>query len=406
MGKNNIIAGLEIARSKLRMVTNELREGEFVFLDASEVDCSDGIRNGTIINLDGIIEAIVKLVEIVAQKTNKKISSAFVNISGLNIKQEVVNSVITLPQRGCEITKRHISDLIESCKIISIPLDRNLQYLLPLEYIIDGQDGIREPAGLCGSRLESKVLIITSPFNQAQNITKALNCAGLEVDGVVLSILANASSLLSEEEKQCGVSLIDFKTDFTEMAVFKDGSLQFFETLPKGYGQVTDEIAARLGVPFELAEEFKIRYGFLDNSGQDERNRDTIPLDWMGMKQSISRGDLNGIISEQGGALFESVLGRLKNLKNVNNILKKGAVITGGPVYMEGLLEWVAQKLGFSVRIGGMEQTAGSIGGNYSVASGLVRFGIGEQQKNRPGGNKGFLRKVYQKADELLTEYF
>lgn len=395
-----------MGRTKFRMVVGEANAGGFNFLNASETDCLDGIKNGTIINLDSVTESLIKLIEDINQKINRKINSAFVSISGLNLKQEVVDSVITLPQRGCEISKKNIDDLIESCKIVSVPLDRYLLCLLPLGYIIDGQDGIKEPAGLYGNRLEAKVSIITAPFNQVQNIMKAVNSAGLEIEEIVLNSLANVYSLLTLEEKKEGVLLIDFKTDLTELAIFKEGSIVFFEMIARGQEDITNEIAARFKIPAEIAEELKIRYAFLDSTQQDVRNQEAIPLEWMGAKQQFLRGDLNRIVSDQIGIILDLILDKLKDLDNFNNVIKKGAVVNGGPVSMDGFLEGVSQKFGFMVSPGILRQGIAPLGNSYITSSGLARFGFEKKLNMKVKGNAGFLKKVYRRADELLTEYF
>jgi len=406
MGRVNIITGLDIGHDKLRMSAGELKDNGFNFLGASETDCSNGVKNGFIINMDSVSEAIIKLLEDISAKTNARINSVFVNISGTQIRQEVANSVITLPQRGYEITKRNIDDLIESCKIVSIPLDRHLLYLLPLEYVIDGQDGIKEPIGLCGSRLEAKVLIITAPFNQIQNIIKAVNSASLEVEEVVLSPLANGNSIVSREAKKEGVLLIDFRTDLTEVAIFKNGDLVSFETIAKGQEDITDEIAARFNISLESAEELKMKYGFLDISWQDSRNKEMIPLEWMGIRQDIVRGDLNRVISERLELIFDSVMKKIKGVKNIKTIIKKGAVLTGACVSMEGFLEAAAQKFGIPVTAGVLENKENPQGNSYITSLGLMKVGLEKIKTEKIRHRTGIFKTVYQKARALLTEYF
>ncbi len=406
MRKTSIVAGLEIARTKIRMVAGEVSDSEFNLLCASEINCLDGIKNGTMINLDKVTEAIVALLEDVHTKTDRKISSVFVNIGGISIKQEIVNSVIALPQRGCEITKRNIDSLVESCRIVSVPLDRHLIYIVPVEYIVDGQDEIRDPIGLCGARLEAKILIITAPFNHVQNLTKAVNYSGLEIEEIVLTPLANALSVLTEEERKKGALLIDFKTDMTELAVITNGSLAFFESLPIGQESVTNEISSRLKMPYEFAQELKIKYGFLEGTQQDSRNNETIPLEWMGAKQNILRRDLNKIIYDQSESIFTAVSEKLKEIKNFSNIIKKGAVITGGAAYMEGFLENAIQRFGFAARLGIIQRRAERLGNEYAAPAGLAFLAFNKRLTNRMKTEANFFKKMYQKADALLTEYF
>ncbi|MDD5449848.1 MAG: cell division protein FtsA [Candidatus Omnitrophica bacterium] len=403
--KTNTVAGLELGRTKFRITAGEVRDGGFSFLNCAETG-SQGIKNGQVINLDSATEALIKLVDDINQKTGKKINSTFVNISGQSLKQETAASVITLSQRGAEISKKNIADIIESCKIVSVPLDRYILSLFPLEYSIDGQDGIKDPTGLYGNRLEAKISIISAPFNQVQNIIKVVNSAGIEVEGVILTAIANVYSLLTEEEKKEGVLLIDFKTDLTEAAVFKKGAIHFFEVIPGGQGDITAEIAERFRVPFEVAEELKSKYAFIDNTGGDIRSQDTIPLEWMGTRQQLIRGELSRIVSERTGRIFSLISERLKSLDNFSNIIKKGAVISGGCVSMEGFAEAASQKLGFMARPGILRQDVAPLGNSYSAPSGLARFAAERRLDTRIKGNAGFLKKVYQRADELLTDYF
>ena len=407
MSRKNIVAGLEIGRNRVSMVAGEARNGGFDFLAASKMRCIDGIKNGGIVNLDSATETIVKLLDEINQKIGKPVNGVFVNISGLNIRDEIASSVVTLPQRGCEITQRHIEDLIESCKIVSVPIDRYLLYFLPLEYNIDGQGGIKDPIGLYGTRLEAKIMVETVPFNQVQNIIKAVNFAGLEVEEVVLTALANAHSALSEEEKRQGVLLIDLKTDFTEISVFKEGSLLFFKTIPKGQESITNKVADKLGLPFELAEDLKIRYAFLDNTKNDPRNQDIIPIEWMGKRQNIVRGELNKIISEEMELIFTSILEQVKDSREFNNIVRGGGIILGGATYMEGILEWATQKLNFKIRQGVLRQeVAHHLEYDYVTSLGLLKFGLAKRQKAGIKQEAKFLKRIFQKTGEVLSDYF
>lgn len=411
MKKRDIVVGLEIGRNRVNMTAvdiyeNEERNGDVNLLFASKTSCADGVRNGSVINLDSVTEAISKLLEESKQKTQKTFSSAYVNISGINIQQEVINSVITLPQRGCEINEKHIKDLMDSCKIISIPMDSYLLYLLPLEYIIDGQSGIKDPLGLCGTRLEARIMIITAPFNQIQNIIKAVNFAGLEVDEVVLNPFANACSMLDEEEKKKGVLLIDLKTDFTEIAVMCNESLLFFKAIAKGQGDITAEIASRLNIPFEYAEELKTRYGFLDAAQADPRNQDVIPVEWMGKRINVARGDVNKIIAERLGLIFDVINEEIKGFKGFHNSVRAGAVVSGGAIYMDGFIEWITNNLGFNARPAVLKSSFSKLDHSYGTSLGLLRFGLLKKGGAKTKGESRLFKRVFQKTGEILGDYF
>jgi len=414
MKKSNLIAGLEIARNRIGMVVGETVNGNFNFLNAFRVNLYDGIKNGSVINLDIVAEAITRLTEEVNQKTGRKISSVFVNISGPGLTQEIANAVITLPQRGCEVTQKNIKDLIGSCKIVSIPLDRYLLYLSPLEYIIDGQDGVKNPLGLCGSKLEAKIYLITAAFNQVQNIQRAVNFAGLEIEDYVLNPIANSYSLLNESDRTRGVLLADFKTDLTELAVIKGESLLFFKTIPIGQSDVTREISKTLGVSFDYAEEIKMKYAFLKRSGkEDKRDQETIPLEWMGKSQTVSRGDLNGIISNKLTEIAEQLLKETRSCEGLENNVKSGVVIKGGCTHMEGFVEWAAERVGFMTRQSpaASQREAGESefspwSENYCVSSGLVKYGLKKGRETTTKTRRIFLKRVVEKTGQLLSDYF
>jgi cell division protein FtsA len=213
--------------------------------------------------------------------------------------------------------------------------------------------------------------------------------------------------VLTDEETKQGALLIDFKTDMTEIAVITNGSLAFFESLPAGQEAITNEISSRLKVPYEVARELKVRYGFLLETGrQDPRNEETIPLEWMGAKQNIARGDLNRVIHDQSQAVFTAISEKLKNIKNFNNIIKRGAVITGGAAYMEGFLENAIQRFGFTARLGIIKRCAPRLGNEYATPAGLAFLAFKRRLANRTKPESNLFKKMYQKADAILTEYF
>ena len=419
MGKRGVIAGLEIGRRGVRIVAGEVIDGAFHCIGASRAACSDGVKNGTVINLDSVTEAIVTAVEEIHQKTQTRITRAFANISGLHVKGEAVNALIALPQRGAEITQKNIDDLIESCTIVSVPLDRYLLALHPLDYILDGQDGITNPLGLCGSKLEAKVFIVTTPYNQVQNVIKTVQYAGLEVGGTILTILANAYAVVTDDDRDQGVAVIDCKTDFTEVSIFQGGDPVFFTTIPKGQQAITDRIAETLAIPLELAEELKVQYAFLDNAqGEDRRNQETIPLEWMGRSQGIVRRDLNAIVGGQLDVLATAIRDALQGFDGLHDIVKKGMVITGGCTAMEGYVEYLSARLGFTLRQGCVARGLDAwLEGyrfadiearseEYAVALGLLRYGLLKSREIAARRSARFFKRVVQKTGEVLSDYF
>lgn len=407
MKKNNLVAGLEIGRTNASMVVLEKDPKSLTagFVAAVKVPLGASVRKGSILNLENITEAIIKLTEDISHKDKRRLGSVFVNISGPDIRPQISHPVTALAQRGCEITEKNVADLLESCKIVSVPLERHLLYLNPLEYIVDDQAGVKNPIGLYGSRLEANVLIVTAPFNQVQNIVKAVNFAGLDAEQVLLTNVALADSVLSEDEKKRGVLLIDMKTDLTEFGIFREGLLLFFDAIPKGQADIIDEISSRFDIPYELAQDLKKRYAFL-GAQDDRRNQENIPVDWMGKNRNIVRGELNRILASNLDFIFEGILESVKKYRGFNNAVKAGAVICGGAVNTEGFMERSGQRLGFTVRQATLRKAlSAGLDDSYMTALGLAEFGLKARQDTGANGG-GFLKSVFNKTGELLADYF
>jgi cell division protein FtsA len=405
--KNNIVAGLKIGRNGVSMVAleREPKTQAVVFVGSSKAAAAEGVRGGCVINLEDVTEAVVKATEDISQKSGRRISSVFVNISGPDIRQQVSHAVIALPQRGCEIAQKNIGDLIESCKIVSVPLERHLLYQLPIEYAIDGQAGVKNPLGLYGNKLEADVMMVTAPFNQVQNIIKAVNFAGLDVEQVVLTAIALSNSTLNPDEKKNGVLLIDLKTDLTEFGVFRDNALLFFDSIPMGQAAIINGIAAKFDIPYELAEDLRKKYAFL-GAEDDPRGLEHIPVDWMGKRHSILRNDLNKAMADGLEQIFSGIAEKAKQFKRFNNCVRSGAILHGGTVETEGLLEWAAHKLGFAVKEALPCKELGSFPFQDSMtAAGLALFGL-KTKRDAHTPNARFLRSVFQKTGELLADFF
>ncbi len=404
MAKKKILAGLEIGSDKVGMVIGEAQGGALECIYAARTPCVDGIKNGTVVDLERVTEAIAKLLEEAAGKGIPQIHHGFVNISGCAVKAQVAGSVVTLPRRGCEIEKKHLDDLITSCKIVSVPMDEYLLYMTPLEYVLDAQGAIKDPVGLCGSRLEARILLVTAPFNQVQNIVKAANFAGLEIHEVVMTSLANASAILSREEHEQGVLIIDLKADLTELALIKNESLLFFQALPKGQRAVTARIASHFGLPFDLAEDLKLRYGFIDPAKQDPRLQEEIPLEVMGRRQRVTRGALNAIMEEELSSIIELAIAALRACPGFVDMARSPAVVLGGAASIEGLNEWAADRFGFGLRIGIGSQNKSLLEYDHAVSVGLLKRGIKREDIRRE--EPRFFKKIFQKTGDLLNDYF
>ena len=189
------------------------------------------------------------------------------------------------------------------------------------------------------------------------------------------------------------------------MSIFREGRLLFFKVIPKGQADLTDAIASRFDIPVEIAEELKVGYGFISGPS-DHRNQENIPVEWMGNNKNIPRGEINKVISERLGVIFNLISEEVKNFSGFKDIVKAGAVITGGCTYMEGFLEGATERLGFSVRQGTLNQVFGISAETYAVSLGLVKFGLQTREVIDGKTSGGLFKKVFHKANEILTDYF
>ena len=256
---NNLIAGIDIGTSKTDVVIGERGPSGEISIIGVGTSPSRGLRKGVVINIEATVEAISSAVSQAEAMAGTEIRSVFASISGSHIKGFNSHGIVGIKNK--EVSQDDVDRVIEAAKAVAIPLDREVLHVLPQEYIIDEQDGIREPRGMSGVRLESRVHIITGAVASAQNIVKCANRCGLSVDDIVLSTLAGARAVLTPEEMELGVCLIDFGGGTTDITVFHNSAVKHTSVLSIGGSHVTNDIAAGLRTPVAAAERIKCAYG-------------------------------------------------------------------------------------------------------------------------------------------------
>lgn len=379
MSKKDFVVGLDIGTTKICCIVGEVHErGPEPSIDIIGIGSapSVGLRKGVVINIDATVESITKAVEEAELMAGVEISSVFTGIAGGHIKS--FNSTGVVAVKDKEINASDVQRCIDAAKAMSIPLDREVIHIMPQEFIIDGQDGIRDPVGMNGMRLESRVHIVTGAVSSAQNIIKCANKAGLNVTEICLEPIASAAAVLSEDEKDLGVVLVDIGGGTSDIAVFRDGAIVHTSVLAIGGNHITNDIAVGLRCPQNEAEKLKIAHGC--GLASLVRPDETIEVAGVGGRKPrmVPRRLLAEIIEPRVEEIF-SLIQREVIQSGYGEMLSGGIVITGGSSLLEGMPEMaefifeMPVKRGIPQGIGGLRDVVNSP--KFATGVGLLKFG-------------------------------
>jgi cell division protein FtsA len=371
-----LIVGLDIGTSKVLAIVGEVTpEGEIEIIGAGHHPAR-GMKKGVVANIESTVQSIQRAVEEAELMAGCQIYSVYAGIAGAHISSFNSHGVVAI--RDQEVGAGDVERVIEAARAMAIPADQKVLHILPQEYIIDGQDGIREPVGMSGVRLEAKVHIVTGAVSAAQNIIKCIRRCGLEVDDVILEQLASSQSVLTEDEKELGVCLVDIGGGTTDLAVFTEGAIRHTAVIPIAGDQVTNDIAVALRTPTQAAEEIKKKYGcaLTQLASRDE----TIEAPSVGERppRKLARQTLAEVIEPRVEELYGLVLAELRR-SGFEDLLGSGVVLTGGSSKMEGMIDLAEEvfhmpvRLGVPQYIGGLREVVQSP--IYSTGVGLILFG-------------------------------
>ncbi len=404
---DNLIVGLDIGTTKICAIIGNLTEDglDIVGIGTSP---SKGLRKGMVINIDSTVEAIQKSIREAELMAGCEIKSVFAGIAGGHIKGFNSQGVIAIKNR--EVTSDDVRRVIDAAKAIAIPMDREVIHILPQEFIIDDQDGIKEPLGMSGVRLEAKVHIVTGAIASAQNIVKSCQRAGCDVADIVLEQLASAEAVLSPDEKELGVAMIDIGGGTTDIAIFVDGAIKHTAVLSLGGNHLTNDIAVGLRTPVGEAEKIKQQYGCCLTSmvGKDE----TIEVPSVGGREPrvLSRQLLAEILEPRVEEIF-TLVNREIVRSGFAELIASGVVITGGTCILPGMPELAEQVFNLPVRrglprdIGGLSDVVNSP--VYATGVGLVKYGSKNlQTKNFSIGQENVFDKIFRRMKEWFGEFF
>ncbi|MCF8081855.1 MAG: cell division protein FtsA [Deltaproteobacteria bacterium] len=370
-----IIVGLDIGTTKICAVVGEIQPDGVEIIGIGSHP-SEGLRKGVVINIEDTVNSIKEAVEEAETMAGCEISSVYAGIAGGHIKGFNTPGVIPLKEK--EVTKKDIQHVIEAASAVAIPMDREVIHTLVQEFIVDDQDGILDPLGMSGVRLEAKVHIVTGAVTSAQNIIKCANRAGLDVYDIVLESLASSESVLTKEERNLGSALIDFGGGTTDLALFSRGAIKHTSVLALGGDNLTYDIAVGLRTPKLEAEKIKIRYGCALSSliGKEE----TIEVPGVGGRKprTLSRQILGEILEPRVEEIFSLIYGELLR-SECEELASSGVVITGGSAELAGVSEMAEQIFGAPARVGYPEGITGLTDlvnkPMYATAVGLILYG-------------------------------
>jgi cell division protein FtsA len=403
----NLIVGLDIGTTKICAIVGTMTESglDIVGIGSSP---SRGMRKGVVINIEGTVTAIRKAIQEAELMAGCEINSVFAGIAGGHINGINSQGVIAIKSR--EVTAEDVRRVIDAAKAIAIPMDREVIHILPQEFIVDDQDGIKEPLGMNGVRLEVRVHIVTGAVASAQNIIKSCQKAGVAVGDIVLEQLASAEAVLTQDEKDLGVALVDIGGGTTDIAIFVDGAIKHTSVLSLGGNHLTNDIAVGLRTPTMEAEKIKQKWGCCLTSmvGKDE----TIEVPSVGGREPrvLSRQLLAEILEPRVEEIF-TLVNRELIKSGFENRISSGLVLTGGSAILSGMPELAEQIFNLPVRrgtpqgIGGLADVVNSP--IYATGVGLVKYGSRNlQSSNFAIGQENVFDKVVRRMKEWFGEFF
>jgi len=359
-----------------------------------------GMKKGVVVNIESTVQSIQRAVEEAELMAGCQIHSVYAGIAGSHIRS--LNSHGTVAIRDKEVTQSDIERVLDAAKAVHFPGDQQLLHVMPQEYIIDNQEGIREPIGMSGVRLEAKVHLITGAVSAAQNISKCIERCGLTVDGIILEQMASSYSVLEHDEKELGVCLVDIGGGTTDIAVFVDGAIRHTAVIPIAGDQVTNDIAVALRTPTQYAEEIKMKYACALT--QLAREDETIEVPSVGERppRQLARQTLAEVVEPRYEELLMLIQAELRR-SGFEELLAAGVVLTGGSSKMEGVIELAEEVFHLPVRLGMPQHVGGLVdvvrNPIHATGVGLLLFGneeeaVGQSETKMGSGFKSMLERM------------
>ena len=372
----NLIVGLDIGTSKVAAIVGEVTADSQIEIIGIGHNRSRGLKKGVVVNIESTVQSIQRAVEEAELMAGCEIKSVYTGIAGSHIDSLNSHGIVAI--RDKEVTAGDVDRVIDAARAVAIPADQKILHILPQEFIIDHQEGIREPIGMSGVRLESRVHMVTGAVSAAQNIIKCVRRCGLEVDDIILEQLASSQAVLTEDEKELGVAIVDIGGGTTDIAIFTEGAIRHTTVIPIAGDQVTNDIAVALRTPTQYAEEIKIKYACA--LAQLATADETIEVPSVGDRppRILARQTLAEVVEPRYEELLTLVQAELRR-SGFEDLIAAGIVVTGGSSKMEGLVELAEEIFHQPVRLGLPHTISGLVdvvrNPIYSTGVGLLQFG-------------------------------
>lgn len=382
----NLIVGLDIGTSKIVAIVAELQpEGTLKVIGLGQRS-SRGLKKGVVINIESTMQSIQRALEEAELMADCKINNVYTGIAGSHIKS--LNSHGMVKIKDAEVSQMDVDRVIETARAIALPADQQILHILTQEFIIDGQEDVREPLGMSGMKLEVKVHIVTGAVAAAQNIVKCIKRCGIEVSDLILQPLASSLAVLTDDEKELGVCLVDIGGGTTDIAVFKQGAIRHTAVVPIAGDQMTNDVAVAFRTPTQSAEEIKIKHGCALRQLADPREAVEVPgVDGREPRQLLVQ-TLAEVLEPRVVELYEMVLNELRR-SGMEDMIASGIVITGGSAMMRGMVELGEEifhmpvRLGMPRYVGGLSEVVSNP--RYATAVGLVLMGKQQLERHLSG---------------------
>ncbi|HSG93330.1 MAG TPA: cell division protein FtsA, partial [Methylotenera sp.] len=378
----NLIVGLDIGTSKIVAIVAELQpEGTLKVIGLGQ-HISRGLKKGVVVNIESTMQSIQRALEEAELMADCKINNVYTGIAGSHIKS--LNSHGMVKIKDAEVSQMDVDRVVDTARAIALPADQQILHILTQEFIIDGQEDVREPLGMSGMKLEVKVHIVTGAVAAAQNIVKCIKRCGIEVSDLILQPLASSLAVLTEDEKELGVCLVDIGGGTTDIAVFKQGAIRHTAVVPIAGDQMTNDVAVAFRTPTQSAEEIKIKHGCALRQLADPREIVEVPgVDGREPRQ-LSVQTLAEVLEPRVVELYELVLNELRR-SGMEEMIASGIVITGGSAMMRGMVELGEEIFHMPVRLGMPRYVGGlsEVVSNPRYATGVGLVLMGKQQLER-----------------------
>ena len=402
MSDQTTFVGIDVGSSKISTLIAEVDENYTTHVIGVGDAPGGGIRNGVVVNIDEAVKTVQASVEKAERVSGFKIMSAYVTVSGSQVESLNNRGVVAIANDDKTIDSEDVARAIESARIINLTPNREIVHALPRHFMIDGQDGVRNPLRMIGYRLDVETHIVTTALTSIRNLTKCVQQLGIEVDELVISSLAAGEAVLTPEEKELGVMVADVGAGTTDLAIYNEGSVWQTKVLPIGGEQVSKEIAVQLRTPLAEAEALKVRHGDCRPSDVDSEEVIDAEIFGQGRSGKIGRRGLCEIIEDRSRHLIQQIEGEIKRL-GPDAVLPAGLVLAGGVARTPGLAELASEVLNLPVRVGTPNNLSGLTDNitipSYAAGVGLVLWaakqatsGVPAQQPGTASWQDGALR--------------